>query len=109
MTGYIEAFVSANTLAAVLVVCVVTLTTAIFALIRVKKRLQTQLASYKTNVKYNVTVASESKSAVADLDTRKNIAYEPNPAVVNPRNHIAYESSIDTDENISYAVHTQLK
>ena len=114
MIGYIhvEAFVSASTLAAVLALCVVILMTAIFAQIRVKKRLQTQLASYKTTVTVKYNVASESKFADADLDTKKNVAYESNPTAVNPTRNVAYESSttfVDTNENISHTVSSLLK
>ena len=108
MTGYIGAFVSA-TLAAILAICVTIFMTAISALIRSKKRLQTQLAGYKSTVKYNVV--SDSKSAAASMDTNKNVAYEPNPpAAVDIRKNVAYEpNSVDTKKNISYTVHTPSK
>ena len=112
ITGYnIGAFVSANTLAAILAACVIIFVTAIGALIRSKKKLQTQLANYKSTVKYNV--ASDSKSAAASMDTNKNVAYEPNPpGAVDIRKNVAYEPNsvaVDTKKNISYTVHTPSK
>ena len=79
----------------------------IFFLIRSKKRLQTQLASY---LKYNVT--SDCTSRAIKVDTTKNVAYKPNPAAVDTRKNVAYESNsmaVNTKKNVSYAVHTPSK
>ena len=50
--------------------------------VKIKIRLQTQLKSHKTTVKYNTALESQSDSVSAKVDTRKNIAYEPNPAAI---------------------------
>ena len=106
---------SANTLAAILAICVILFMPTIIILIRTKKRLQTQLASYKTTVTYNVIVASDSKPAVVSMDTsfnEKNVAYEPSIATVDTRKNVAYEPNsvaVDTKKNISYTVHTPSK
>ena len=100
---------SANTLAAILAICVMIFMTAIIVLIRSKKRLQTQLANFKSTVKYNATPESDSKSAAVSVDTRKNVSYEPNPAAVDTRKNVTYEPNsvaVDTKKNISYSVHT---
>ena len=84
-------------------------TTIIAALVRTKIRLQTQLASYKTTVKYNAA-ASEPESTISstNVDTRKNIAYEPNPEAVDTEKNIAYEpnrcnlAAVNTKKNIAY-------
>ena len=97
-----------------LAICVVVFMTIIIALVRNKKRLQIQLASYKTTVEYNAV--SEPASVKVDtrknvayepnaVNTKKNIAYEPNPAAVVTKKNIAYEPNpvaVDTKKNIAY-------
>ena len=86
-------------------VCVVPLITAMIVQITIKKRLQTQLANYKTSVKYDTTAGSEYKSADTKVDTRKNVSYEPNPGAVNAKKNIAYEhnpTTVDTRKNVAY-------
>ena len=70
--------------------------TIIIVLLRMKKRFQTQLATYKTTVKYNSASEAECKSASVKVDTRKNISYEPNPAAVGTRKNVAYETNTVT-------------
>ena len=115
-TGFIGALVSAGILATMLAVCVL----AIITFIRVKKRLQNQLASYK-NVMIDseiCDVASNFKPANIKVDTTKNIAYEPNPVDVETRNNdsapyqpntVAVTVAVETKKNISYVVHTPSK
>ena len=69
--------------------------------------MQIQLASYKTTVEYNAVSEAEFKSASVNLkvDTRKNVAYEPNPATLDTKKNIAYEpnpAAVDTKKNIAY-------
>ena len=73
--------------------------------VRIKRRLQNQLTSYKATMNYNSAFVLESKSTSVKVDT--NIAYEPNPGAVDTRKNVAYESNavaIDTKKNISYAI-----
>ena len=60
------------------------------------------------------TVTSDSKLAAANLDTAKNVSYEPNPAIVDvdASTNVAYEPNavgLSTKENVSYVVHTRSK
>lgn len=84
-----------------LTICVAVFTTIIIILVKIKIRLQTQLKSHKTTVKYNTAPESLSDSVVsAKVDTRKNIAYEPNPAAIDmyTRKNVAYEiNTVATD------------
>ena len=75
------------------ILCVAIFMTIIVALAKTKKRLQSQLASYKTRVEYNVASEAEPISASVKIDTRKNIAYEPNPVAVDTKKNIAYETN----------------
>ena len=82
-------------LVAVLAVCVAGLSTTVIVLIRTKKRLQSQLTSDKLTGMHN---ASDSKSAATNVDTRKNVAYEPiNTEAVDTRKNVAYETAGDTN------------
>ena len=65
---------------------------AITVLLRIKRRLQSQLAVYEaTKCSNDNNILLDSKSTAIKVDTRRNVAYEPNPPAVDTRKNIAYE------------------
>ena len=91
--GSIGAVVSAVVL---LTICVAPFVIALIVQVRIKKRLETQLARSKTTVKYNTA---------SNVDTGKNISYEPNPGAVDAKKNIAYEYSptaVGIRKNVAY-------
>ena len=111
---------SAITLTVILALSVTGFVIAIIVLRRAKKRPKTTLSKTQLAKKYKPTVRATNlkPAAVDDLDTTENVVYEPEPICSNMAAavdtvedvEIDYEPvavPLDTNTNISYALHTR--